>query len=465
MPSSSRTICRPILKLSKMSLSQLKQTSSRWNILSKVDQLGAVDFWTLVISLDALTPQDTESLTVKDLSTRNAPNLSFADYERRKKVLTLAAHEYTHFVDATSSLWGLQHLSYINACDSLDMRDERQFHVLKESHDYMRSIRLPDYYTTVNPSLPTHRPWVSHVTSGVLFSRDGKVTNRAVVFVNFSTADQERFVRSPLSMVSLLEASAMAKEIEVRYSQLNRLAEDERHVELRQMQDEVFSYLYNPAFTEYSACFHLMANVQNEKDVGVVSRGAGVLARTVLNVPALAFSTAAKNVKAYASAMNLAIDDLEVERIRLALEQNNRGALFFLIAVLLPKDVLQTYATFYVGIEAALRKIGLSFDKLRRAAFEEAKDLRDALCKSNLAPIKALANCGYENFTQIFPNGLNYQLEKLSLPPAVHGDKQMTPYRFSPSDENPLANFDIDAAYNDLIHCQLRAENFAEACI
>lgn len=448
-----------------MPLSQLKETSSRWKILSKVDQLGALDFWTLTISLDSLIPQETVGLTVNDLQSKDAPTLSIAEYLRHKKVLTLAAHEFTHFVDATSSLWGLRHLSYINACEALDMRDETQFHVLKDSHDYMRSIRLPDYYTTVNRNLPTHRPWGSDVTSGVLFSREGKITDRPVIFINFSTADQKRFVRSPLSIVSLLEASAMAKEIEVRFGLLQRLAENERTVELRQVNEELFSYLYNPKITEYSACFHLMANMQNEKNIEAVSRGVGILARTVLNVPAIAFNTAAKNVKAYSSAMNLAIGDLEVERIRLALEQSNRGALFFLIAVLLPKNILQSQKNFYVGLEAALKKIGLSIVKLRRAAFEEAKDIHDTLVKSNLVSIKVLAKCGHDNFTKIFPNGLNYQLEKLSLPPAVHGDNQMTPYAFNPSDHNLLAKFDIEAAYADLIHCQLRAENFAEACI
>lgn len=448
-----------------MPLNQLKNTRLRWNIFSKVDQLAAIDFWTLIISLDSLRPEETADLTVEDLSTKDGPILSFADYERRKKVLALAAHEYTHFLDATSSLWGLQHLCYINACDSLDLHDENQFYVLKDSHDYMRSIRLPNYYTTLNLSLPTNRPWRSDVSSGVLFSRDGTMTNRPVIFVNFYTDDLNRFVRSPLSMVSLLEASAMAKEIEVRQSQVNRLAEDECQVERRQMQDELFDYIYNPELTEYSACFHLMANLQNETDLATVSHCAGVLARIVLNVPTIAFNTAAKNIKAYANVMNLNSDNLEVERIRLSLEQKNRGAFFFLIAVLLPKGVLQTPSMFNKGIETALKNIGLNLDKLRRGAFEEAKDLYGSLTKSKLKTINVLAKCGYENFTKIFPNGLDYQLDKFALPPALHGDEDMTLYRFNPSVRNQLANLDIEESYDELIQCQLRAENFSEACI
>lgn len=448
-----------------MPLSQLKDTSARWNIFSKVDQLGAIDLWTLTISLDALVPQETAGLTVRHIPVEGAQTVAFAEYECKKKVLTLAAHEYTHFLDATSTLWGLQHLASIAACSTVDMADTEQFHVLKKCHSYMRSIRLPEYYTTVNRKLSAERPWRSAISTGVLFSSEGMVTDRPVIFVNFLTMEERRLVRSPLSLVSLLEASAMAKEIEVRFALLNLLTEAERTVELRQVHEEIFSYLYNPELTEYSACFHLLANLQNEKDIGVTSRGVGVLCRTVLNAPAIAFKTAAKNIKAYADAKNLPMDHVEVERLKKALEQSNRGALFFLIAVLLPKDILLTKELFYKGMEQSLRMVGLSLVKLQRGAYEEAKVIHGALEKSELPSIRTLASCGYENFRTIFPGGMNYRFENLNLPPAIHGDKLMSRYTFSDSEQNQLAKFDLDAAYDELIQCQLRAENFAEACI
>ena len=458
-------ISRSIPSLIEMSISQLKETSSRWNFLSKVDLLGALDFWTLTISLDSLRPEEAAGLTAADIPANGSPVIKFQEYERKRKVLTLAAHEYTHFVDATSTLWGLKHLSAINACDALSMVDEEQFHVLKRSHDYMRSIRLPDYYTTIDQGLSADRPWRSAVSSGVLFSSDGRVTDRTVIFVNFFTADEKRLVRSPLSMVSLLEASAMAKEIEVRFALLHQLSEAERTVELKQMHDEIFSYLYNSKITEYSACFHLIANLQNEKDIGTTSRGVGILCRTVLNAPEISFDTAAKNIKVYANFINLPIDSLEVQRLKKALEQRNRGALFFLLAVLLPKNVLKGERMFNLGVENALKAVGLSFEKLRRGAFDEAQRLHDELSKANLSSIRLLAKCGYENFQKIFPSGMAYRFGDLSLPPAVFGDADMTKYTFNAGDQNQLARFDLDTAYDELIKCQFLTENFAKACI
>lgn len=448
-----------------MSIDQLKETSSRWNFLSKVDLLGALDFWTLIISLDSLHPREAAGLTAADIPSKGAPILRFEEYERKRKVLTLAVHEYTHFVDATSTLWGLHHLRAINVCDSLNMADVEQFHVLKRSHDYMRSIRLPDYYTTVNQSLPAAPPWRSAVSSGILFSSEGQVTDRPLIFMNFFTNDKKRLVRSPLSMVSLLEASAMAKEIEVRLGLLHQLPDAERTVELKELNDELMSYLYNPKITEYSACFHLMANLQNEKDIGVTSRRVGILCLTVLNAPNIAFITAAKNIKAFANSMNLAVDDLEVQRVQNALKQSNRGALFYLLAVLLPKNILGSTHKFIFGLEKVLKIVGLSFEKLRSGAFVEAHHLHDELSKSNLASIRVLASCGHENFQKIYHNGMAYSFGELSLPPAILGDQDMTKYVFNASKQNKLAQFDLDAAYDELVTCQLRAENFAEACI
>lgn len=448
-----------------MPLNQLMDTRSRWSILSKVDQLGAMDFWTLTISLDALSPADTVGLSVDDLQIQKDTIYNYVEYERRKKVLLLAAHEYTHFVDATSSLWGLRHLSYIESCHKVNLRNETEFYLLKHTYDYMRSIRLPAYYTTVNRKLPAQRPWRSNISCGVTFSSDGRITDSPIIFVNFLTADEKLIVRSPLSVISLLEASAMAKEIEVHVNLIAHLQEPEKTVEKRHLSEELLNYIYNPEITEYSACFHLLANFQNEKDIGIVSRAVGILCRIVLNAPEIAFITATKNIAEYAKQMGLHKDSLEVARIKSALEKQNRGALYFLIAVLLPKGALESQMHFISSLEVSLKSVGLSIEKLKRGAHQEAENLWKILSKSKLQSIRSLAECGYDNFKKVFRAGLEYSLEELALPPSLHGDGNMTPYLFSTSERNNLRAFDLEKAYDELVECQLKAENFSEACI
>jgi len=450
-----------------MPLSQLKETRSRWALLSKVDQLGSIDFWNLTISLDVLSPRDTNGITVEDLQIPEGKIFTLEEYESRKKVLPLAAHEYTHFLDATSSLWGMHHLKKINACHEIDARDEAQFRILKNAYDYMRAIGLPNYYTTIDPALPTDLPWGYHITSGVRFDSNGHITDRPIYFMNFLTTAGERIVRSPLSEISLLEASAMAKEIEVRSDLAKHLQEPESIVEAKLVNQELMNYVYNSELTEYSACFHLLANFQDEKDLGITSYAAGKLCRIVLNAPKIAFVSASKNIHVYANKTHTPVDNIRVQRLKKALEYQDRGALFYFIVLLLPKAALKPRSSrwFMHCLEGTLKSIGLSMEKLKRGAYEEAEELWKELSRSTLQPIRELAGAGYENFKKVFPNDLEYPLEKLSLPPALHGDSNMTPYVFSSGEMNTLKSFDLENAYDELVKVQLRAENFAEACL
>ncbi len=257
----------------------------------------------------------------------------------------------------------------------------------------------------------------------------------------------------------------MAKEIEVRLQLIAHLQEPEKTVEERLLSEELLSYIYNPEITEYSACFHLLANFQNEKDIGICARAVGILCRIVLNAPGIAFKTASVNIKAYSEKIGLPQANLEVERVKSALERQNRGALFFLVAVLLPMGALKSNAHFFSCLEVTLKSIGLSFEKLKRGAYQEAEDMWKELSSSKLQSIKSLADCGYENFKKVFPAALEYSLEQLSLPPALHGDDNMTPYMFNVSERNTLRAFDLENAYEEIVDCQLKAENFAEACL
>lgn len=444
-------------------LTKFKETSSRWNCFSKVDLLGSFDFWTFTVSLDSLLPRDTIGLTVADLDMQNHASYDMVDYERRKKTLVLAAHEYTHFIDSTSTVWGVNHLRKINDVFSTPLTSEQEFFRLKKTYDHMRCIRLPNYYSTVDKNVSPKRPWRSNVTSGVIFNNSGQICDNTVFFVRFWNSDREPIARSPISLVSLLEASAMAKEIEVRINLLRRLATEEQVVEEKLLNDELLGYIYSPDLTEYSVCFHLLANISGSTDIGVTARAVGWLVRLILNMPKISFVTASKNVKIYADKVGLPHNDLSVKRLKAALDQCNHGAMFFLLSVLLAEGNLGSRMRFFSSVEIALKSIGLSMEKLSRAAKAEVRECMEELSKSSSEALRTIAEAGNNNFLSLYPDKLDYPLQNLALPPSLHGD--LEPYYFSPADHNQLRAYDIDNAYENLVEGQLRAENFAEACM
>ena len=85
-----------------------KAKNSRGNQLSAVDILGRFDFGTTLISLDSLDAKDLSHLAKKNPEDERLTDEALCDL---RKVLPLAIHEYTHFVDATSTVWGIDHLT------------------------------------------------------------------------------------------------------------------------------------------------------------------------------------------------------------------------------------------------------------------------------------------------------------------------------------------------------------------
>lgn len=99
-----------------MQVSDFQRKTKKWNCFAATDTLGSFDFYTSIVSLDSLVSVDISIARQKLLEflQKQANNsgivLDIDSYHRIAKVFPLAVHEYTHFIDATSTLWGLRHL-------------------------------------------------------------------------------------------------------------------------------------------------------------------------------------------------------------------------------------------------------------------------------------------------------------------------------------------------------------------
>ncbi|WP_241157136.1 hypothetical protein, partial [Pseudomonas viridiflava] len=101
---------------------KIKASSARWNPLRKVDTLGQFDFNTCIVMLDSLESSSVKEIAISDLESTN--RIDLATFERLRKALVLAVHEYTHFVDSTSTLWGLRHLRMMHRAYGCITHDE-----------------------------------------------------------------------------------------------------------------------------------------------------------------------------------------------------------------------------------------------------------------------------------------------------------------------------------------------------
>lgn len=127
-----------------MSLDKLKKTFRSYKRLLESDTLGSFDFFTCIICLDSIDSAGLGNY-LEALTTKN--------YLAQCKLAPLAAHEFTHFIDSTSTVWGMNHLNKMNEayCANNAMGgSEQEFYKAKSFLEHARSLRLPAYYTLID---------------------------------------------------------------------------------------------------------------------------------------------------------------------------------------------------------------------------------------------------------------------------------------------------------------------------
>lgn len=453
-----------------MLFSDFKKRTSKTNILSAVDVLGSFDFYTTLITLDSLTSQDVAELNkafgAQPLITAfQQTNLTPDQYLIAKKIIPLAIHEYTHFLDSTSTLWGLKHLQLMSSaylCSDNRGNNEKEFNRAKVFYDHSRRIGLPKYYTVVNRKAANTRPWLSNTSIGYLFSGSGIPTNRSVLFTKFYNANGEQLARSPISTVSLLEASAMAQEIQAQAILLKNTEPSFQLIERKQFDSDTLNYLYDPKITEYSVCAHMVADKLKCANGFTAFRICSILTRIILNLPDSAFDTLA-DICPIADLLGIAANHPFEKAVRNGLRNHDYGIAFYLLCVSLTPHSHQNNTKFQAELVEATIRLGLDPKTLTSDSNKAVEHLYNELAASDITSISIIAKAGFENYMSISPMSYALDFQKLHFPPVTLGDSSEV--LLINLAHNTLRNFDINLCFKELFEGQAWVERFSEACV
>ncbi|MFC3685629.1 hypothetical protein [Hydrogenophaga luteola] len=447
--------------------SEFEKRVAQRDHLSAVDVLGTFDFSTAVIHLKSLVAADLDRARTalnefKPEWNDGKPNLMAGQqFAAIAKAQPLVVHEYTHFVDATSTLWGLRHLLIMSKAYSSINRDEGNYYKAREFSDHARNIRLPNYYTVLYKA-HEGRPWQSKITIGRTFDARGRISSRPILFSQFRNSDEQLMVRSPVSTVSILEASAMAQEI-MSVSRLLQLTDPEyRIVEDREFHHKTMQFLYSKNFTEYSVCVHILANKLGCKDALVAFALCSRLTRVALNIPEVIFDKLAE-ICPIEEVLNIPIQHEFSKAIRDGLKSRDLGIIYYLLCNALPENVIESERHATTAIAAALNALGTSEDELSVAAQAEADFLLRSLDETDIEHIKILARSGYANFKTIGFQSAELDFRQLNLPPALLGDDTIV--NVFAGDKNSLSTFDIEGCFFELDDGMSWVTRFSEACL
>ena len=455
-----------------MQASAFETRTAQRNQLAAVDVQGWFDFATATVYLKALSEVDV--ITAQKLFAGLAQALEDAQsktvltpeqFSALAKILPLAAHEYTHFVDGTSSLWGLRHLklmndAYVNSGDRGAREDT--FRSAKVFHDHLRSIRLPSYYTVVNKGSSVERPWRSETSIGRTFNGDGDISPRPILFSRFLNASGDLIVRSPISNVSILEASAMASELRLHAALLHHVEPDFRIVEQKLFGQRQMDFLYSRDLTEYSVCVHVLANKLGCKDAFEAFTVTAQLTRLVLNFPTSAFQRL-HGVCPVSELLDLPEAHDFCGAVRDGLRAADLGTLYYLLTLALPKQPYDSDEKIEAGLVLALRILGLDSEQVDSESVSEAKAVYASMTDSPLKYVRSLIEAGFDNFIRIGNRRRPLRLEELHLPPALLGDDAIV-HVFG-GESNGLQHYPVVDGYNELDDGHSWVLRFAEACL
>jgi hypothetical protein len=430
----------------------------------QLDVLGSFDFYTHIVSLDAVESTQFDALAQDAAFSDSELPLSLEEFHSLDSVLPLLAHELTHFIDATSTIWGMRHLSLLDAAYSAMVRgEEPQFFKIKALHDHLRLLRLPQYYTTQGPAKNAARPWRYQISVGRRYTSTGHLNMAtSVTFCRFACDGGELLVRSPLSTVSLLETSAMAQELLVRAALLGRLDKDAAIIESRLLSQRTLEYLYNRELTEYSVCAHLVANQLGIEDVLLAFSLSGTIARWVLNAPVQVFERVAGHAP-LGRILGVGEDHEYIIALRDGIRARDMGALYHAIVSALPSTTPQKVDAVQEAIEASLESLTLHSETVAEWRAAEIAHLFSMLSDSECPALRQLAASGLSNHIYMKANDFVLPFNSLDLPKVLFRDCE---YRHAWGNPTlPLAQVDPEIGFAYLHSLELFANRFAEACV
>jgi ferritin-like protein len=222
---------------------------------------------------------------------------ALASKTERRLPTSLCAHELSHWLDHTTTIWGMKLLEkQARAIQAWDSQDTTRFHEMLDLALEIQRIHSASYYRTKGPRYAegtTSVPWRVEESSGLRFDRDGRLVNDPILFLRFLTNERsanehgdgaDLVVRLPFVSAALTEAIATATEF---LANMKVLMEpiDENFVEKKFWLDDLASTLYDPELALYTAAHHVTANHCAIDNLAEVYPLTSALAHVTLDLP------------------------------------------------------------------------------------------------------------------------------------------------------------------------------------
>ncbi len=292
----------------------------RWQPFFNVKTLGQYHF-------------DLQLVTLDDIDNTTLSALKGNEPEARNKTLTLAAHEYTHWLDHVGTLWGRNLLcAYYCGLVAREKNDPAMFFKIVEANKHINRISSSRYYFTKGPKCSERPPWRWTLSLGSRFDFSGKFDhNSPIPFIRFfkgTTDNQESLIaRMPISPASLAEVRAMYSEFLWINEECRGLNHDAAFVNKNTFMKDYDSKLYDSDFLVYVTSLHLLANHCGSTDLFSIFPYSSALSGLALNFP----SSLIPRIKIPPNWEIWRQNEWKIDRLQASLDSHDRGFIYAIL--------------------------------------------------------------------------------------------------------------------------------------
>jgi len=258
---------------------------TKWKIFPNINDKAPAGYYNALGNFICLNEYEDEDDFLKSKSN---PTLD-------KKRFSIFIHEYQHYIDQVSTLWGIRNIYKIfGAYHYVFMGKEEDFYNFRELTLCFKRDYFLDYYTEYYEDIfgSYENPWKFQITSGTRFDAAGKIddTQPIPLITFFSNDGQKKVCRVPISVVSLLETTATNKEYDFLLSEALKLESPYKDNQLKALSEQIEKKIYHPELALYSVAVHLTSVFLEISNPIIAYRISSVFAKVALNLPSELFS-------------------------------------------------------------------------------------------------------------------------------------------------------------------------------
>lgn len=255
--------------------------SNKWQPFYNTSVKAAYHFQLILVTLD-----DVDDNIIKACK-KNAP-------AGRNKVLSLASHEYCHWLDHVSSLWGREMLfKYFKGLSAREAGKIEDFYWMVEANKSVNRATSNQYYFYKGPKSKQGSPWSWTLSIGQRFNSEGEIKfNDPIPFIRFGKGDPlvdaNLVARMPISAAALAESRAMMAELLWIKSEIETFGEKSTPASVEDWLNNYKTKLYKDDYLVYTTSVHLLANQTDTFNLEDCLPFASALSWLCLNFPHLA---------------------------------------------------------------------------------------------------------------------------------------------------------------------------------